>query len=1024
MALDKTTGTSTESFQHAAFNGTAWQKVARNETGSSHDWLDLTITEVTNNSARIGRVKFTSTNRNGGASTSQLTLRQAMPFANLSILAAASPSMDRTFLLSPSATSNVKTFYMDVPAGTSIGGDRFGAVGAVLATSSQYVCFPIPALGLDFITSRATDTLEEAFTTASSGIVCRPSPDSGTNKHVAFGAVPRVYALGDANAYYGNSDGQFREAEGHRVWEGEMPLIGTELLTNGQFETDLSGWTVASGSIARVTTQKKFGTASAQATNTSAMRQDISLTSGASYAFCGWIRTVGASATDPYLRFTDVSDVVLSSSLPIAPGMEWTYVVAQYTATSAGTFRIRATTGSATGTVEFDGLSVVRVKDAAGVSTLAFDTRSTTGWAASGGVTLTGVVDAPRGKALRIATTSAFNNATFLYSKQDLSRFRYMGFWIRRVSGTGGVTAALFRSSGDSTNSVSIGGGTLVTGEWRFASGLLAGSGTGEGQFSSSQFYVEANGASSALVFDIGPITLSEFDIGIGARHGLVDPCEDPSLVAWFKMDETSGNLVDSSGNGHVGTAVGSPTYSAATVRAGLGTCIDFDGVDDRFDIADANSLDATTGLTLEAWVNADSLNHAGGGNLARVVDKGNAYRLIVPSNGQIDFATFHSTVAQIASTSAGAITTGSWFHVAGTYDGTNQRIYVNGSLATTRAQTGNIDTSADTLRIGDTGGGTRQWDGKIDEVRIYTRALGPEEVAMRYNATVQQLAKWVPLSSSLQLEQTTDKKDGTYAIKATASAGSQYLTLTKVPMDWSVFTHFALWAKTAAGGDSVTIEVGSSTSNYRYWVITPGTSYGYSVLALGSPTGTVGTPDMAKVTHVRVTDINSGTVLYLDSLKLMAGAETDDWRYAVNAGASNGYSMKSLTTPILNSIPRTYSVNIPQAGKWMVGVLQVATGSGGLTEVTLDGVASGTPQAVPTTTLASQTSHQVYGPFTIATAGDKTLELKVSTVGSMTAYEVDAIALYAYEGTAASPTTAVFPRDLARSSLRTVTPA
>jgi Concanavalin A-like lectin/glucanases superfamily len=62
--------------------------------------------------------------------------------------------------------------------------------------------------------------------------------------------------------------------------------------------------------------------------------------------------------------------------------------------------------------------------------------------------------------------------------------------------------------------------------------------------------------------------------------------------------------------------------------------------------------------------------------------------------------------------------------HVAGIYDGTTIKLYLNGTLTTTINQTGAVATSSDALRIG----GNTLWgeycQGRIDEVRLYNRAL------------------------------------------------------------------------------------------------------------------------------------------------------------------------------------------------------------------------------------------------------------------------------------------------------------
>ena len=71
-------------------------------------------------------------------------------------------------------------------------------------------------------------------------------------------------------------------------------------------------------------------------------------------------------------------------------------------------------------------------------------------------------------------------------------------------------------------------------------------------------------------------------------------------------------------------------------------------------------------------------------------------------------------------------IPTGTWTHIAGTYDGANLRLYVNGVLVKTQARTGTIFSSPNPLYIGGKGS---QFSGLIDEVRVYNRALSAAEI-------------------------------------------------------------------------------------------------------------------------------------------------------------------------------------------------------------------------------------------------------------------------------------------------------
>ena len=69
-------------------------------------------------------------------------------------------------------------------------------------------------------------------------------------------------------------------------------------------------------------------------------------------------------------------------------------------------------------------------------------------------------------------------------------------------------------------------------------------------------------------------------------------------------------------------------------------------------------------------------------------------------------------------------LTANTWAHLAVTYDGINQRLYVNGTQVASRAQTGSMRASKGALRIGGNSVWSEFFKGRIDEIRVYNRAL------------------------------------------------------------------------------------------------------------------------------------------------------------------------------------------------------------------------------------------------------------------------------------------------------------
>ena len=73
------------------------------------------------------------------------------------------------------------------------------------------------------------------------------------------------------------------------------------------------------------------------------------------------------------------------------------------------------------------------------------------------------------------------------------------------------------------------------------------------------------------------------------------------------------------------------------------------------------------------------------------------------------------------------------WYHLVGTYDGTNASFYVNGNLIGTQPASGYLANPANALAVGQRADGYGYWDGNLDEVAIYTNALTADRVLAHY---------------------------------------------------------------------------------------------------------------------------------------------------------------------------------------------------------------------------------------------------------------------------------------------------
>jgi len=224
------------------------------------------------------------------------------------------------------------------------------------------------------------------------------------------------------------------------------------------------------------------------------------------------------------------------------------------------------------------------------------------------------------------------------------------------------------------------------------------------------------------------------------------------NLAAYLPFD---GDLIDQSGNSNNGTNYGT-VFDSGKINQGLS----FDGTNRYVEIPDSSSLDIIDEITLEAWVYPKSWDD----DAWPVPDKSTENSILTKA-GDSDYGAWnlhYKTISkgfrfelnngstQVLFESSPSMGLNTWYHVVGTYNGSEMKLYINGSLSNSLSISGQIATNDMPLRIG------KQfwyddiysyWDGLIDEVKIYNRALNADEVLEHYNAA--NLSGSVPVDKS-----------------------------------------------------------------------------------------------------------------------------------------------------------------------------------------------------------------------------------------------------------------------------------
>jgi hypothetical protein len=131
------------------------------------------------------------------------------------------------------------------------------------------------------------------------------------------------------------------------------------------------------------------------------------------------------------------------------------------------------------------------------------------------------------------------------------------------------------------------------------------------------------------------------------------------------------------------------------------------------------------------------NIAYGGGGQPYSVITvKGNPWTWLLenPSNTFRFRITAGGSDVNVADISTHLLNT--WYNVVGSYDGSNMKIYVNGVLKNTVAQTGTLATNAVTAKIGTFQGTNYNLTGRVSNISIYNRALTATEVQQNFNAT------------------------------------------------------------------------------------------------------------------------------------------------------------------------------------------------------------------------------------------------------------------------------------------------
>lgn len=206
-------------------------------------------------------------------------------------------------------------------------------------------------------------------------------------------------------------------------------------------------------------------------------------------------------------------------------------------------------------------------------------------------------------------------------------------------------------------------------------------------------------------------------------------------LVAYYPFN---GNANDESNNSNNGTVNGATLTSDR-----FGNCNKaylFNGTSDYINISNSTTLESpNSGITLSSWVYVDNLAANGAYYLCKN-DLGNydpyQYRMGIGNDSSMYFGFKNSNSESVDFSQSISLNNQKWNHLLTTYDGSFVKFFINGTLISTQNYSSTISQDSKNLDIGrDAHGPIEYYKGKLDDIRIYNRALSDNEVTNLYLA-------------------------------------------------------------------------------------------------------------------------------------------------------------------------------------------------------------------------------------------------------------------------------------------------
>lgn len=299
-------------------------------------------------------------------------------------------------------------------------------------------------------------------------------------------------------------------------------------------------------------------------------------------------------------------------------------------------------------------------------------------------------------------------------------------------------------------------------------------------------------------------------------------------LLAYYPMEESAGvSVYDESTNSLNGTINGSVSRTAGKVSQ----AVSFDGVSNRVSVPDNSLFEPSGDMTLEAWAKPATSSLS----TQRIAAKYGTYFLAYDGSNKMRFNVNCSTLQTVTSTSTLA-TVGTWYHIVGVRTGNTLQIYINGvkEAESTVCSAANAASSS-SFDIGDIATVSTPFNGMIDEVKLFSRALSAGEIKAEYDAGVAgntaglsfggDIVSGVSQTSAAQAVVQTDAPGYTLMLNQNQNLTSGGNTIPSVTNSGTIGTP-AAWTESTTKGLGFTLTSASATALPGKWGTNPNYAY------------------------------------------------------------------------------------------------------------------------------------------------------------------------------------------------------